>query len=186
MYTLPKPGGIRRIWVSPTVILCPQHWQHAKPVNALLSHSQKQYRWHTSVIPSIPLARWQAPRTETHPSILVICQEDNWHMHINMLNNDYMVLMVSHISSVAFLLKCCCLRGVLLVRESVRLIIPEQTYSQASRLLFAFSVSGWRVQRKCEVTKKPKTKEEREREKGERRTISMFWGKVPSVIKHQT
>lgn len=48
------------------------------------------------------------------PSILVICQEGNRHTHINPLDNDYVVFTVSptvvlsHISSGVFLLKCHC------------------------------------------------------------------------------
>lgn len=60
---------------------------------------------------------------------------------------------------------CSCL----LVWGSVGQIIPEQNYSQASRLFFAFSVSGWRVQqRKCEVTKKTNKKGKKENNREDR------------------
>lgn len=73
-------------------------------------------------------------------------------MHINVLDNDYVVFTFfcncsfQHFINSGLLLVPLSYYSCLLVWESVGQIIPEQDYSQESRLFFAFSVSGWRVQ----------------------------------------
>lgn len=95
-------------------------------------------------------------------------------MHINILDNDHNYPFPYLISSV-FAEVSLSSYHCSLVWESVGETIPEQNYSQASRLFFAFSVSGWRVQqRKCEVTKKKKKKRVQEKRQERRETVSMF------------
>lgn len=72
-------------------------------------------------------------------------------------------------------LKCCCLPAAVcycLFLGVSGIDHAGQNYLQASRLFFAFSVSGWRVQqKKCEVTKK------QTRKKGKKKTTEKTEGR---------